>query len=433
MRNKVDDQGGNNNQRLDPGESANLLVTLRNVGLDAGNVNAKLHSTCPYVEILDSLGFYGNIGAGDTALNSADPFALSARPETPHGTKATFSIALSYDGKAYADTESFKLTVGDLTCLPIPDNQRRYWAYDDTDADPQHPTYNWAEIRDIGTQLVLGDDQTVTIPLPFTFKYYGNKYSNLSICTNGWLAAGTTTLTDNLNFPLPDPHGPPAMLAPNWDDLFADSSHAIWYYHDVTNHRFIVEYDSLVYYGGGSRRDKFEVIIYDSTVLTPTGDNVILFQYRTANGFHSSTVGIEDTAQAVGIQHLYDRVYDQYAAPLGPGRAIKFTTTAPVRIEEPTVERHDRTKHFLTASPNPMIQSSRISFSVGHAGSVSLKVFDVRGRRVRTLVKGPTRAGRHYVAWNGVDDQGHKLGNGVYFITLDTPSEKASIKMILIR
>ena len=60
----------------------------------------------------------------------------------------------------------------------------------------------------------------------------------------------------------------------------------------------------------------------------------------------------------------------------------------------------------------------RLSYSVPSAGSVSLRLFDLRGRAVRTLASGWSEAGVHGVVWDGRDDAGAVLPSGAYFARL---------------
>lgn len=83
--------------------------------------------------------------------------------------------------------------------------------------------------------------------------------------------------------------------------------------------------------------------------------------------------------------------------------------------------------------PNPFNPLTTIVYNVRRTGQVSLLIFDVRGRRVRTLVDGEVTAGEHEVAWTGVDDSGHLVPSGVYFCVLDTDTDHSSRKLTLIR
>jgi hypothetical protein len=84
--------------------------------------------------------------------------------------------------------------------------------------------------------------------------------------------------------------------------------------------------------------------------------------------------------------------------------------------------------------PNPFTGSAtRIGFAVPRASDVRLRVFDVSGRLVRTLVNGPLDAGAHVVDWNGRNEQSKAVSNGVYFYRLQAEGKSATRKMILVR
>ncbi len=70
---------------------------------------------------------------------------------------------------------------------------------------------------------------------------------------------------------------------------------------------------------------------------------------------------------------------------------------------------------LLTASPNPFGASTVIGFALAADAAVTVDVFDIAGRRVRSLPAGTYPAGPHTLAWDGRDDAGRRLPPGVYF------------------
>jgi hypothetical protein len=68
--------------------------------------------------------------------------------------------------------------------------------------------------------------------------------------------------------------------------------------------------------------------------------------------------------------------------------------------------------------PNPFNPSTKISFDIPVLSTVTLKIFNVIGQEVRTLVHGTLPAGRQELVWNGTDDAGRTLASGVYFYSL---------------
>ncbi len=71
-------------------------------------------------------------------------------------------------------------------------------------------------------------------------------------------------------------------------------------------------------------------------------------------------------------------------------------------------------------APNPTRAGAEISYVLAEAGRVSLGVYDVAGRRHRTLIDRVEDAGARSVVWNGLDDRGRSVSPGVYFVRVST-------------
>jgi hypothetical protein len=69
--------------------------------------------------------------------------------------------------------------------------------------------------------------------------------------------------------------------------------------------------------------------------------------------------------------------------------------------------------------PNPFSGSTAIRYALPHGGAVRLEVFDLAGRRVRTLVAASQTAGPHEVSWDGRANGGQRLGAGLYLCRLE--------------
>jgi flagellar hook assembly protein FlgD len=64
---------------------------------------------------------------------------------------------------------------------------------------------------------------------------------------------------------------------------------------------------------------------------------------------------------------------------------------------------------------------------------VRLRIFDVKGRIVRTLVDKSQGAGDHVSVWDGTDDQGRAVSSGVYSYLLEAPGFDGSEKIVILR
>lgn len=85
------------------------------------------------------------------------------------------------------------------------------------------------------------------------------------------------------------------------------------------------------------------------------------------------------------------------------------------------------------AWPNPFNPATTIDYRLPAAGTASIIIYDVAGRRVRTLVSGFVTAGDHSVSWDGRDDSGHQVASGVYLYQLRADDVVATRKMVLLK
>jgi hypothetical protein len=83
--------------------------------------------------------------------------------------------------------------------------------------------------------------------------------------------------------------------------------------------------------------------------------------------------------------------------------------------------------------PNPFTHATTITYSVKSESMVEIKVFNVNGQEVRTLVSEQTPPGRHFTSWDGRTHSGSDASPGVYFCRMSVDDYRASRKMLFIR
>lgn len=84
-------------------------------------------------------------------------------------------------------------------------------------------------------------------------------------------------------------------------------------------------------------------------------------------------------------------------------------------------------------APNPFRLDTSIAFSVAQSSPTRIDVFDVAGRRVRTLVDEVRSPGRHQVSWDGRDGARRLVSNGVYFYRLQVGDWTDTRKMLRLK
>uniref|UniRef100_A0A7C4GJU3 T9SS type A sorting domain-containing protein n=1 Tax=candidate division WOR-3 bacterium TaxID=2052148 RepID=A0A7C4GJU3_UNCW3 len=83
--------------------------------------------------------------------------------------------------------------------------------------------------------------------------------------------------------------------------------------------------------------------------------------------------------------------------------------------------------------PNPFRSGTVVRYVLGAEELVSVTVHDLTGRQVRRLVSGQQLPGRYTVRWQGEDDMGRLLGNGIYFCRFAAGETRSTRKLILAR
>lgn len=344
-------------------------------------------------------------------------------------------------------------------------------------AEPGGPTYDWVEINGVGTAVGTDDDANYgPFSLGFDFSFYGITYNQVRICTNGWISF-TSTSTRYTNDPIPAGGDPNTLVAPFWDDLDPGSGGLIYYWADIANQRFIVEYDGVHHYPSGNP-ETFQVIIY--------ADGTLAYQYKTADLTGGCTVGIENSTGSVGLQVVYNAAYlhsnlairlaaeplpepwvsvsplEGTVGPLSSDElTVRFcssdveigdyTGTITINTNDPSLpviaipvilhvdglSAVDETLPSIfalgAAYPNPFNPSVNIEFAIPHPCRATLSVYDVAGRLVRTLFSGKIPAGRHVASWDGRDDHGRQAASGTYYYRLDAGKFSDTQQAVLIK
>ncbi|MBN2379107.1 S8 family serine peptidase [candidate division WOR-3 bacterium] len=127
----------------------------------------------------------------------------------------------------------------------------------------------------------------------------------------------------------------------------------------------------------------------------------------------------------------------RYVAYDNTGDSAQFTypdlrkdSQEPEIAEEPVVVP---TEFSLECLPLGSFGGARILLGMPVAQHVNLKVYDVTGREIKTLISGEKPAGLHEILWEGCDDAGRSVSAGVYFVRMETGKFQSNKKVTLLR
>ena len=83
--------------------------------------------------------------------------------------------------------------------------------------------------------------------------------------------------------------------------------------------------------------------------------------------------------------------------------------------------------------PNPFNQTTKIEFTLAKSDFVSLKIYDILGRKVRTLVSEHLSYGSKSVFWDGKNDSGKDVASGIYFYQIKVKNFSETKKLVLLK
>ncbi|MBU1638544.1 carboxypeptidase regulatory-like domain-containing protein, partial [bacterium] len=161
--------------------------------------------------------------------------------------------------------------------------------------------YEWIDISTSGINTGITGDDAVGGPfdLGFSIEYFGQTYSSIYACTNGWASFAFQDWGEYLNTALPNPAVPNTALYPFWDDLWVSGTASIKYFADTQNGRFILTWDQVPHLSSSSP-NTFQIVISEN--------GGIQFNYQTLTVAESPdhTVGVENADGTSAIQLCYN-------------------------------------------------------------------------------------------------------------------------------
>ena len=340
------------NVELNPGEETGLRVYLKNEGLhEIQDVTFSLLASGSLVDIIQGELFFGTIEPNQ--ILNEEGLQLFVNSNTINGAVLNINANLS-NPQGYNQNITFNVNVGHVTeSDPLGPDDHGYYIYDSGDLGYSlAPIYDWIEIDNDyggdGIDLNIGDNgdgngianSSVVVSLPFEFTFYGITYDQITVNSNGWISFGESLLESFRNYPIPGAGGPSPMIAAFWDDLKTSNGAEVYTYSG--GNYFVIEWSEMRT-NFSNTVETFQIILYDDSSLTPTGDNEIKIQYKefdnTTSGSYSgwgslhgaySTIGLENMFATIGLEYTFNNEYPTASMPLHDQSAIFITTRNPV-------------------------------------------------------------------------------------------------------
>ncbi|MEA2104943.1 MAG: C25 family cysteine peptidase [Candidatus Cloacimonadota bacterium] len=325
-------------------------IGLKNIGSLASNpFEAVLCNNNSPIEVGDSISVFENIAVNDSAF-SENAFSVFIQDSLIDGEFIDLRLKI-FQNDVLVQTIDFSERVGQINSESPTFGSGGYLAIESSDfGNFESPEYEWIEIDPnyggngnlIEGTYVTSDGYISTIQLPHPFSYYSKFYSEMSVCSNGYISMGETNQIFFRNKIIPSGVGSQAMIAPFWDHLIEGE---IYSYYDSEKERLIIEWSRFQNVYNPDVEETFQVIFQyaDNDSGASIFDDQIIFQYKEIGNVDQeenyATTGIENYSQTSGLLISYSNIQSPTAHPYQNETAILFkrrnVSNFPLLICEP--------------------------------------------------------------------------------------------------
>jgi len=344
---EIDDSGANGNGYIDPGETFDLHIIIRNNGSEvAENTTGIISTESTYITIDQPDADFGSLNFGES---SEGTFTITTSEITPEGYLFTIILDIQANSGSYNNTYEFNFAVGQMT---------EDWESATFDQ------YEWTQggnlpwiISEVspfeGNYCVrsgsIGDQQTSELSI------------DLEIIADGEISFARRVSSEDsydfLNFYIDN------NLIDRWSGEVAWEE--VTYPVMAGNHTFKWVYSKDTYVSGGQDRAWIDLIIFP-----PIATNIL----GTASG------------------KVTDIIFYNY--------------------------------------PNPFSNNTTIYAEVPENSDVNCEIFNINGKKIKTLFNGNSSDGSLQITWEGDDDQGNNVSPGIYFCSIHTKGYSKTIKVL---
>ncbi|MBE9491400.1 MAG: T9SS type A sorting domain-containing protein [Bacteroidetes bacterium] len=407
----INDPGGNNNGKLDPGETAELIITIENSGSsEAFDVYGELLALSEYITVDENTLYYGNIaGAG----SEQQTYTVTADENTPAAHSADFEYNMSAN-LGISSGDSFYIVVGQIPVLVI-----------DLDGNNNSADEMITCLNDLGIEADYTNSFTGNLEL------YASIFVCLGVDPNNHVLNSTEgqTLADFLN---------------NGGMLYMEGADT-WYYDGQT-----AVHDMFNIDGVEDGTSDLSGVIGQSGTITDGME----YNYSGDNNY------MDHIAPVAPAEMIFMNTVPSYGC--GVSYDAGSYKTIGMSFEFGGLDDDEFTKEDLMIVildffgiegfwtniddiedvagltvngiyPNPFISTTTLSITLPCPTHVIVEVYNINGQKMNSLVNNDLGRGTHKVEWDATNDAGVRLSEGIYFYRIITNAGSETRKVVIMQ
>lgn len=400
----IDDNSGNQNGKIDPGENVNIIVNVSNIGSsEAYNTIANLSSANEYITINNS---EYNLGDLESGIFSDAIFNVTASDETPDGTNVEFDLNMTADYEI-SSTASFSTFVGQKPVLII---------------DYSAQTASATSMMTCFAELNVGAEQANSA-FPEDLNIYRSIFIILGVYPNNHeLTEEEGTI---LNVFIENGGRVYMEGGDTWafdDQTAAHEKFMINGIEDGTGdlNRLLGVEGTMVQgytfnYGGENS--------YIDKIAPLEGANIIL---ENDSPVYGTVISFENEVyKTIGSSSCFGGLVDEEGSTKD-GLMAEYLYFFDIGFLWTNIEDNRISENNISAYPNPFENTVNISVNLTEAQKIEIVIYDLTGKNIATLVNNELQTGNHIYTWDAKSSPA-----GIYFYSVKTAKQQFTKKLIL--
>ena len=407
----VDDEGGNDNGKIDPGETVDIIVTLINNGdYIAQNVTGVIDADTAYISIDDSTANFGTIAISDTATGT---FTITAKETVPAGQDLDINLNVSSNNGTYTNSYVMNFIIGQIPILVL-----------DLDGNTNSGPV---------IQTAIEDAEAIS-EYSTEFPEDLSDYTSVFVCLGTYNSNHVLTVEEGQL--LADFLNTGGSIYMEGGDTWAFDNQTV--VHTMFNINGVDDGDNdlgtiLGIYGTFTEDMNFNFSGDNSYIdhLEPISPAVLIFENQSpsyGSAVAHDAVDYKTIGSSFEFGGLDDGTYpstkEEYMI-----RILNFFNGIYTDIEKDNIVLLN--DELGPNYPNPFNDLTTINYTLNNSSNIQLDIFDLTGKMIKTLVNEFKNVGKHNVTWDARDNYGNSVPCGIYFYRLKTGSSLQTKKMIL--
>jgi subtilisin family serine protease len=425
-----DSTAGNANGRLDFGETAELILKIKNTYETISGVTVTIKSLTPVLSVSDSIAIFGNMNLGRISTNVNDQLIITVGMDTSI-SNVSLRIMITADGGYHYEKD-----------LVFPVGQRDLLIVNDDETNGSSKIGYYTDVLDsIGKSFDIWNVQAQGVPgvsesgYPVIIWYTGEATQNVLAASeqiffeNYLNDGGRLFLTgQNIGYDLVEQQNGSSFFENYLRASYVQNSSNDYSLEGILGDPIGSGENFIILGSGGANNQNSPDVI---TAISPAQSSII---YENTNQLNQAAITYSGSYKLVYFAFGWEGIND-----LGQAKRKAVMERVLTWLDEPTGVEVEKSNPIVSQIylypnyPNPFNPETTIHFRLSRSQNVEITIYNNLSQSVKKLINTRLETGEHRFLWNGKNNEGEILSSGIYYFQIRTTESVLTRKMLLIK